>query len=110
GLMAMLRFAANGITSFSHRPLRISLLMGTLVALVIAVYGAYVLWCYATGIPLEPGWTSLLLTVMVLGCAQLFAIGIASEYLGRIFMEQKHRPVYLIRKPTERSRAGLGED
>ncbi len=100
-LPSMLRFALNGITSFSMRPLRLSFLMGMVVAMLAVIYAGYVLWCYATGIPLTPGWTSLLLTVMVLGCAQLFAIGIASEYLGRIFLEQKHRPLYVVRKPRD---------
>ena len=111
GLLKMIQFALNGITSFSMRPLRISFFMGMVVALMATIYAAYVLWCYYAGIPLTPGWTSLLLTVIILDNIYFtdvfFAIGIASEYLGRIFMEQKHRPVYVIRKrpstPRERS-------
>ncbi len=100
----MLRFAFAGITSFSTRPLRLSFLMATAVTLAAAVYGAYVLFCYFSGKPLTPGWTSMLFVIMILGGAQLFAIGIASEYLARMFVEQKRRPVYLIRKKRDIAR------
>ncbi len=97
----MISFAFNGITSFSTYPLRLSFLMATMVILAVAVYVAYVLVCYFWGEPLTPGWTSLLFAILLLGAAQLLAIGIASEYLARIFIEQKVRPVYLLRKKTD---------
>lgn len=106
GLLKMIQLALSGITSFSMRPLRVSFLLGSIVAMLAVVYAAFVLWCYYVGKPLAPGWTSLLLTMMLLGCAQLFAIGIVSEYLGRVFMEQKHRPLYIVRK---RPNADAGE-
>jgi polyisoprenyl-phosphate glycosyltransferase len=97
-LYTMLRFALEGITSFSVRPLRISYFMAFIVVSLSMLYGGYVLICHATGMPLEAGWSSLLLTVMALGAAQLIAIGIASEYLARLYTEQKKRPVYILRK------------
>lgn len=56
----MLQLALSGITSFSTRPLRIAFFLGVLVTSCAAAYGVYVLWCYVRGIPLVPGWTSLL--------------------------------------------------
>lgn len=95
----MLQFALSGITSFSTRPLRIAFVLGVLVTLGAMSYGAYILWCFACGIPLVPGWTSLLLAVLGLSGMQLITLGIASEYLARLYAEQKHRPVYVLRKP-----------
>jgi dolichol-phosphate mannosyltransferase len=103
GALAMVRLALGGITSLSDRPLRIAFLCGLLVTLCAALYATYVLWCVATGVPLVRGWTSTLLVVLVLGGVQLLALGIASEYLARIYFETKHRPLYFIRKKRQRS-------
>ena len=97
----MARLALSGITSFSTRPLRIAFFLGVLVTCGALIYGAYVLWCYARGIPLVPGWTSLLLVVLGLSGMQLVTLGIASEYLARLYTEQKQRPVYVVRKPRD---------
>lgn len=101
GFFKMVHLAGKGITSFSVRPLRISFLLASLVLAVAAVYAAYVLVCWFGGKPIAPGWTSLILLILLLGGAQLLVIGIASEYLARIFIEQKRRPVYLVRKKRE---------
>ena len=84
--------------------------MAALVILTAALYGIYVLLCYFFGAPLTPGWTSMLLLIMFLGGAQLLAIGIASEYLARMFIEQKNRPVYLVRKDRGTEIKASGED
>jgi dolichol-phosphate mannosyltransferase len=97
--LRMLGFALSGITSFSHRPLRLAFLAGVLVTLAAAAYGGWVLWCAATGVTLVKGWTSTLLVVLGLSGVQLLTLGIASEYLARLYFEQKQRPVYLLRKP-----------
>ena len=95
----MLSFALSGITSFSIRPLRLSFLMGLIVIALAGCYSVFVLWAKYAGLALTPGWASTLLVIMLIGGAQLFAIGIASEYLARTYMEQKQRPVYLLKKP-----------
>ncbi len=102
GLIQMVQLALSGITSFSTRPLRISLFVGAAVTLLAFFYALYILWCFATGVALVPGWTSMLLVVLTLSGVQLMALGIASEYLARLYFEQKHRPVYLLRKPRDR--------
>ncbi|MBI2424413.1 MAG: glycosyltransferase family 2 protein [Candidatus Hydrogenedentes bacterium] len=94
----MFTLAFNGLTSFSVRPLRLSFVLALLVILLAFLYGVFVLWAYLVGLELTPGWASTLIVIMVLGSAQLFAIGIASEYLARAYVEQKQRPVYILRK------------
>jgi len=98
--------ALSGITSFSTRPLRLSFLLGTVVTGFGALYAAYVLWCYATGVDLPHGWPSTLLVVLILGGIQLMAVGILSEYMARLYTETKGRPVYLLRKASSPDRTG----
>ncbi len=98
-LFKMMAFALSGLTSFSVRPLRLSFLMGLIVIALAGCYSLFVLWAWWAGLALTPGWASIILVMMLLGGAQLFAIGIASEYLARSYMEQKQRPIYILRKP-----------
>ncbi len=105
GLWSLTLLALNGITSFSTRPLRISFVIGAVVMLVAFAYALVVLSLHLLGIPIEPeGWSSLLLVITGLGGIQLMALGIASEYLARLYAEVKNRPVYLVRKKPPRSR------
>lgn len=97
----MLLFALNGITSFSMRPLRLIFFLGMFVLLLAGAYAAYVLGCVLLDKPLVPGWTSLLLVTLFLGGIQLMTLGVASEYLGRMYDEIKQRPIYLVRKPRK---------
>jgi len=100
----MLVLALGGISSFSVRPLRITFLLGMIILVLAALYGVYVVIAYLSGKPLAAGWASLLLATMVLSGIQLLTLGVASEYLGRIYEETKHRPVYIIRKPRKDSK------
>jgi glycosyltransferase involved in cell wall biosynthesis len=89
-------FAIEGITSFSTVPLRIGTYIGGLAALAAFVYGAIIitktlLW----GDPVA-GYPSLMTVVLFLGGLQLMALGVIGEYLGRLYMEAKQRPLYLI--------------
>ncbi len=97
-LWRMITLALNGITSFSVRPLRLAFVLTLLVLAVVAVYSVYVLLAMVTGKYLTPGWASTMFIILLLGAAQLLVIGIASEYLARMYVEQKQRPVYIIRK------------
>jgi dolichol-phosphate mannosyltransferase len=92
----MLRFAIDGITSFSEIPLRFASYFGFLVslcALVVAIFeiGLKIF----TGYNL-PGYTSTIFAILFLGGVQLIGIGILGEYIGRIYDEIKARPLYLI--------------
>ena len=91
----MLRFALDGITSFSIVPLRIASTLG--IAFGIAGLGGliYALASWLTGATVG-GWTSVIAAVFLLGGVQLLMLGIFGEYLGRLYMESKRRPLYLV--------------
>jgi dolichol-phosphate mannosyltransferase len=95
-LRKMLHFAADGITAFSARPLRIASYAGLIVFLFGLAYAIFAVIYYFTGKTI-PGWTSLLVTVLLLGGIQLLSLGIIGEYLARIFNESKSRPLYFIK-------------
>lgn len=101
---SMLRLALSGITSFTSRPLRLAFPCGAAVTFCAACYGLYVLYCRLVGIPLVPGWTSTLLSILFLGGIQLMMLGVASEYLASLYTEAKNRPLYLVRRRDGRAR------
>ncbi len=88
--------ALEGITSFSTAPLKLASYVGVTVAVSAFVYTAYVLVKAAlVGDPV-PGYPSLMVVVLFLGGTQLMALGIIGEYLARVFVEVKQRPLYLV--------------
>ena len=95
----MVRFAFDGLTAFSSKPLRISTYLGLIVLLLGIAYAIYAVVIYLLG-KSNPGWTSLLITILILGGTQLLILGIIGEYLARIFTESKKRPHYFIIKRT----------
>lgn len=94
-LKKMLSFSIDGITSFSSRPIRMILALGVLLLILDVAMGIYVSIAYF-GHAAIPGWTSLMLSVWFLGSITLIALGIVGEYIGKIFVEVKHRPRYNI--------------
>jgi len=94
-LLSMLRFAANAVTSFSIRPLRLAVYLGLVTALFLLVAIAYVIVSYFEYQTVQ-GWSSLMVVVLFLSAVQLFSIGIIGEYLGRMFIEQKRRPLFIV--------------
>jgi len=95
----MMKFALDGITSFSARPLRVSFYIGLVTLLLGIVYGIFIVIGYFRGATIQ-GWTSLILVVLFLGGTQLLSLGIIGEYIARIFNEAKARPLYLIKEKT----------
>jgi len=91
----MLALALNGITSFSVTPIRFVLDMGLIVLLICLCAAVYAFVSYISG-NVERGWTSLILSIWFLGGVQLLAIGVIGEYIGKIYAEVKHRPLYNI--------------
>jgi len=90
-------FAIDGIVSFSSAPLRVWGYFGLLIASLSFLYASFLIirtWVY--GIDL-PGYASLMVIVLFLGGIQLITLGILGEYLGRIYDETKHRPLYIVR-------------
>lgn len=95
-------FALEGITSFSSWPLRVWTYVGMVGALVTLVYGLFiVLRTLIHGVDV-PGYASLLVSILFFGSLQLIGLGVMGEYVGRIYMESKHRPTYLVRKTYHR--------
>ncbi|MBM3400016.1 MAG: glycosyltransferase family 2 protein [Bacteroidetes bacterium] len=92
----MMRFALDGISSFSTWPLKVATISGfvvSAVAFVLIIYSLYQKFFGTT----EPGWTSLHISVLFLGGIQLIGIGMLGEYLGRVSDNVKNRPHYIVR-------------
>ena len=93
--MSLLNLAIEGIISFTTAPLRLATYLGMLTALGAFVYVLYYfIKALFVGDPVA-GFPTLIIVILLLGGIQLITIGIIGEYLGRIFNEVKHRPVYL---------------
>jgi glycosyltransferase involved in cell wall biosynthesis len=94
--LSLWRLAIDGITSFSTLPLRIWTYVGILTAILAFAYGAFIAArTLVMGVDL-PGYASLMVIVLFLGGIQLISIGVIGEYLGRLFIEAKKRPIYLV--------------
>lgn len=96
-LSKMIRFALDAITGFSVRPLRIASYLGICFSLATFLLLGYILAHYFLGKTVE-GWTSLAVIILALGSIQLLVIGVLGEYLGRLYIETKHRPLFVIQE------------
>lgn len=115
-LRKMLRFATDGILSFSTKPLQLSVALGMVFATLalIGILYALILRLF-TNIWVE-GWTALMIAILSIGGVQLISLGILGEYIGRIYNEIKSRPLYVVQehigfpqgRPTQ-SRSPVGE-
>ncbi len=109
-LRRMVKFALDGILSFSSAPLKFATWLGFTFAGLGAVYGARVLYVWWRGGTVQ-GWASTVLAVLILGSVQLITLGIIGEYVARIYDETRRRPLYFVRevlggRPTGRSGNG----
>ncbi|MCB4454865.1 glycosyltransferase family 2 protein [Leisingera sp. McT4-56] len=101
-LRAMLRFAADALTGFSTKPLKMATRLAFLslyVTFLMAVYVFLSLILYNTA----PGWASMLLAISFFSGIQLLTLGIMGEYIGRLYMESKQRPMYFLSEETGRA-------
>ena len=98
-LSKMLALAFDGITSLSIKPIRFITGMGAFFALVSIVLIVYVLISFFTGNTV-PGWSSNLISVCLIGGIQLISLGMIGEYIGKIYLETKHRPRYIVGERT----------
>lgn len=91
-------FAMDGVTGFSTVPLRIWLYIGTLISISAFFYGSFtIIKTLVLGIDV-PGYASILTIILFLGGIQLIGIGVIGEYIGRMYMESKRRPPYIIER------------
>ncbi|MBO7484643.1 MAG: glycosyltransferase family 2 protein [Spirochaetaceae bacterium] len=95
-LSKMIALALNGITSLSVKPLRFITTLGLFVFIVCFVLLLYVLINHFTGGKTVDGWSSIIISIWGLGGLQLFSIGVIGEYVGKIYLETKHRPRFII--------------
>ena len=94
-LQAMVRLALDAVTGFSVIPLRMASIAGVMTGGLALLMLLYTFASWATGSAVA-GWTSLASVVLVMGSAQLLVLGIIGEYLGRLFVESKRRPLFVV--------------
>ena len=104
-LWRLWNFALDGVVSFSIVPLRASFYGGLAIAAIAVLYAAFIIArVLLFGID-TPGYASLLIAVLLMGAIQLVSIGIIGEYLGRLFLEVKGRPIYVVEAVYEEGTA-----
>lgn len=103
-LAKMLALAVEGITSFSIKPLRLITAMGFIVAGLSLCYAVYSLVMWSMG-SVVPGWTSIVLPIYILGGIHMIALGVIGEYIGKIYLETKGRPRFIVDEITRPSEA-----
>lgn len=94
-LSKMLSFSVDGITSFSAKPMRMIFTVGLILLFLDLAVALWVLIAYFRGVTIV-GWASLMLSVWFLGSLILIALGIIGEYIGKIYIEVKHRPRFAV--------------
>lgn len=99
-LKKMLRFALDGITSFSHKPLKLATYLGSAVSLasVVGLVISLGLWALTSSVA---GWVPLCAALLLLNGVTMLLVGVLGEYIGRIYDETRNRPLYLLRNPSE---------
>lgn len=96
-LRKMLSFAAEGVISFSIKPIQIIMELGALIFIVSIFLLIYFLVAYFQGWTV-PGWTTIVISTWAIGGLQLLAIGVIGEYIGKVYLETKARPKYIVEK------------
>ena len=94
-LSRMIRFAFDAVTGFSTAPLRFASHIGLWLVAASILLLVYIAVGFLSGTAIQ-GWTSLMLVVVVLGAVQMFVLGMIGEYLGRLYIESKRRPLYIV--------------
>ena len=91
----MLNLAIDGITSFSTRPMQVIFALGWFFLVIAFCIGIYVVHALIAGTAV-PGWSSLILSIWIIGGFILISLGVTGMYIGKIYTEVKHRPLYNI--------------
>ncbi|MNJ33669.1 hypothetical protein D3C77_283570 [compost metagenome] len=107
-LRKMISFAVDGITSFSHKPLKIASYIGVMLSLSSFIYLFVVLIQKWFELGTVPGWASIVAINLFFNGIVLMLLGVMGEYIGRIYDESKDRPLYIVREITGFQREGAG--
>lgn len=91
------RMAVYAVLAFSSIPLRAAAVLGLFTLGLGLLYAFYILYAWFKGQTIA-GWTAQIMTILILGGVQLLCLGVIAEYIGRIFEEVKHRPLYVVRE------------
>lgn len=98
----LIKYAMEGVISFSTMPLQLATFCGALVSVFAIVYGIIIIaHTLLTGIDV-PGYATTIVVVLFLGGIQLLVMGILGEYLAKTYIQGKHRPVYVVKKVLEK--------
>jgi dolichol-phosphate mannosyltransferase len=108
-LRKMLRFAVDGITSFSIVPLRMATWLGALAGIVAVAAAVWAFYVKVMGKGVVPGWTTIMILVALGSSAQLLMTGILGEYVGRIYEEVKRRPLYIVASEVNPPEKGIAQ-
>jgi len=108
-LRKMIRFSLDAVTSFSIRPLKVAILGGFTLAVLSALCIAYVVIGTFVGKTI-PGWSSIIAAILFCSSVQLIMLGIIGEYLGRLYMESKNRPLFIIEDVVNGSKDSIVYD
>lgn len=93
----MLRFALDALTGFSSAPLKLASHVGMWLSVGSVILILYIAYAWTAGHNI-PGWTSLMLIVVIIGAVQMFVLALMGEYIGRLYNEAKGRPLYIVQE------------
>jgi dolichol-phosphate mannosyltransferase len=103
-LKKMIRFALDALTGFSSAPLKLASHVGLALSIGSVILILYIAYAWAAGHNI-PGWTSLMLIVVIIGAVQMFVLALMGEYIGRLYNEAKRRPLYIVQEVAGDGRA-----
>jgi len=107
-ISSLFSLSLDGIVSFTYIPLRFASIAGIVSAFIAAAGSFWVLYIKLFTDKFIPGWASILLPVLAVGGLQLFALGIIGEYIGRLYVEVKQRPLFVVREEFSHSSRSAG--
>ena len=94
----LLNLAIDSVIAFSIKPLRIALALSIIIFILSVMYGLFTLISWSMGLMIVPGLTTIYLLIIILGSGNLLVLSVIGEYIGRIHIESKNRPLYTIRE------------
>ena len=100
----MVRFALDALTGFSSAPLKLASHVGLALSIGSVILILYIAYAWTAGRNV-PGWTSLMLIVVIIGAVQMFVLALMGEYIGRLYNEAKRRPLYVVQEVAGDGRA-----